>query len=261
MENTTPEYIPPVPEKKPESRIDERLMHLKQYKGKSKDEMKKIAKSIVKKNKEISAQAKFTNRREKELARKLFDKYIKDYIIESVGELNTLSELVYLEVVQTMMQEKMMIMAESHKNKEISSDLLEMIHKNSLMIMKLKDTLGINKKKDEKTSFDALQNMMHRAKLWREQNQGSRSLMCPHCSKMILLKIRTDKYDASKHPFFKDKILYNQALIDLLVRGRLTRDECAAVLEVSPDYMDWLLEKHNKKNDFVGSGNGNPVAS
>ena len=86
--------------------------------------------------------------------------------------------------------------------------------------------------------------MMDRAKVWREKNQGTRSLICPHCQKMVLLKIRTDKYDAQSHPFFEDRVLSNPHLIKMYAEGKISVEDVAKVLEVSVDYVNpWLINK------------------
>lgn len=67
---------------------------------------------------------------------------------------------------------------------------------------------------------------------------------CPYCGKVILLKIRTNIWEAQKHPFFQDRILGNEKLIRLYKIGRLSADEVAEVLETSSDYVkNWLLDK------------------
>jgi len=83
-------------------------------------------------------------------------------------------------------------------------------------------------------------------RIWGEQNQGSRTCICPHCGKMVLLKIRTDKYDVSKHPFFRDRILGNVHMIKLYKENKISKEDCAKILGVSNDYIDWLIEKWEK---------------
>ncbi len=76
-----------------------------------------------------------------------------------------------------------------------------------------------------------------------EENQGSRILSCPHCSKTIMLKIRTKAWEALKHPFFQDKILGNKELWKVFKEGKITKEEQAKILGVTPQYIDWLEEK------------------
>ena len=66
---------------------------------------------------------------------------------------------------------------------------------------------------------------------------------------MVLLKIRTDKYDAVKHPFFKDRILTNQAMMEDYLKGIITKEQIARYLECSVFYIDWVLEHHFDKSN------------
>jgi len=72
---------------------------------------------------------------------------------------------------------------------------------------------------------------------------------CPHCGQMCLLKMRTEHYDTIKHPYFKDRILFNENLIKLYVQGKITRKEVADVLGCSTDYVGWMLNKAGMVDD------------
>jgi len=127
----------------------------------------------------------------------------------------------------------------------IPLNLVDSIHKNLKEIAANKERLGlIGKEKEQKESdgFKILQNVKEKFKVWMENNQGSRSLVCPDCGKMVMLKIRMDKWIAQKHPFFKDRFLANKHLMKLYLQKKLTKEDIAEVLEASPDYIDWLIE-------------------
>jgi len=71
---------------------------------------------------------------------------------------------------------------------------------------------------------------------------------CPHCSKMVMLKIRTEAYEAMKHPFFfKDRILSNAHLWDMYKENKITLlDVCKVLLGKECDstaYGSWLERK------------------
>lgn len=250
--------------------IKARLSRLKQYKNCSAEELNSLALKKLEEKKarkalkqrvreakkvgdfdnEYDLMGEFTTKTEKKLASALLASYLKDYTIETIADRNTLKEIIYLEVNQIRLQEKLNEFFDQ-KTKTVPIDLIEIIHKNSDAIIKLKNTLGLNKSKEaKKEAYDVLQHLFQRAEKWRAENQGSRTLVCPHCSKMVLLKIRTTFYDTQKHPFFKDKILYNAHLIKLYTENKLSRDDVAKVLEVSPDYVDWLVEKVWKANQL-----------
>jgi DNA-directed RNA polymerase subunit RPC12/RpoP len=176
---------------------------------------------------------------EKKIVVDLLEKYLRDYAIETISDVNTLKEVIYYEVIQYRLQDKMNDFAD---NKTIPIQLVNIMHANSDAIIRLKESLGLYKEKEE-NKFDVLKNLKKRFQVWLGENQGSRTLVCPHCGKMVLLKIKTDAWIAQKHPFFKDRVLYNKHLIKLLNDKKIDRLDVATVLECSPDYVDWILSK------------------
>ena len=182
---------------------------------------------------------------ESDLAASLLEKYLKEYAIESVSDINTLKEVIYYEVVQTRFQLKLNDFSD---NKSVPIQIVEIMHRNSDMIVKLKNSLGLFAEKEKRTEYDVLQHLKRRFKTWLNENQGSRTLSCPHCGKMILLKIRTDVWESQKHPFFRDKVLYNHHLIQLYKQQRLSKEDVAKVLECSPDYVEFITERVEKES-------------
>jgi len=180
---------------------------------------------------------------EKKLAGNLIERYLKDYSIESVSDLNTLKEVIYYEVIQTRLQDKLNEFAQS---KTIPIQLVNVMHQNSDAIIRLKNSLGLFADKEKKTEYDVLKHLKRRFGVWLKENQGSRTLICPHCSKMIMLKIKTDAWEAQKHPWFKDRVLYNEHLFKLYKTQVITKKDLATILETSEDYIDWVLEKVEK---------------
>jgi intein/homing endonuclease len=72
---------------------------------------------------------------------------------------------------------------------------------------------------------------------------------CPHCKEIFFLKIRTDKYEPTKHPWFTGKVYTNDILWKWYKKDKkITKEEMAEVLKTHPDFIDWL-DKHfyNKK--------------
>ena len=229
--------------------VYDQLKNLTQYRTKTHEELWNIA--ITKAQEaNISIVSKFKDKDEKKLVKELFRQYIEDYTIESISDKNTLAELIYFEVVQLRLQTKM---NEIHANDgAVPISLLEIMHKNSKTILDLKNSLGLNKAKSEKKGYDALTHLQIRHRKWMDENQGSREFKCPCCRKFVLLKIRTEAWEAQSHPFFKDTRLFNKALFDHLGKEVLINNEfISKILETSTDYVDWMLEKSKK-----GSGSG-----
>ena len=192
---------------------------------------------------DIDIVAKFKDKAERKLAKQLLDRYLADFNVETISDINTLQEIIYLEVVQVRLQDKLNEMYDS-ETKAVPLHMLEPIHKNSEVILKLKNSLGLNKAKDKQHGYDALQHYLKRFRVWLDQNQATRMLKCPHCFKRIVLLMKTDAWDALKHPLFKDNMIYNKMLFSNLGK-KVTVDAAfiAKVLEVSPSYIDWVINK------------------
>ena len=228
----------------------QRLKNLITFKNKSEDYIRAKAIEIARKKKvDIEVDDLFTNTIEKNRAKDLLYKYLEDFSIENISDKNTLRQLIYLEIIQKRIHEKL----NEHYNedkKAVPMQLVDVIHKNSDAILKLKDTLGLGKGKGQ-TGYDAVKHLMSRYKKWRGENQASRTLICPHCGKMVLLKMRMEFWKSQKHPFFKDKTLYNTHLFKMFKEGLITREDISKVLECSPNYIDWVMDKIEKPKELI----------
>lgn len=204
----------------------------------------------IKNTSDIDITSLFTDKKEQKVAKELLNKYLKDYAIETISDKNTLVQLVYLEILHTYRLQP--LINSSYKDTQtIPLQVVDTLHKNINQITILKEKLGLSKsKKDELQSepFKALELLKKKFKKWREDNQGSRTIICPHCAKLVLLKIRTEAWEAIGHPFFKDRILYNQHLVDIYLENKITKSDVAKIFGVSDDYVDWLVKKwHHRK--------------
>ena len=185
----------------------------------------------------------FTDKDEIKIAKELEKKYVAEYNIESVSDKNLLSNLIYLEVLHISKLQKVANQFTT-SNEQLPFGLLDAIHKNINQIIELKEKLGLNKKEESSNdAFRSLELLKKKFKVWAENNQASRTLICPHCSQMIMLRIRTDKWEAQKHPYFKDRLLGNESLIRLYKQNKLTKEDVASILGTSADYTDWLVSK------------------
>jgi len=188
---------------------------------------------------------------EKRNAHKKFDEYCEAYHISSVSDLQLLEELVYRETLGSRIK---YTIADKKKNQEkeqkeitVAKYMIEALNENLEQILALKEKLGLFENKDGQSGFEYIQQLKEKFKKWMAENNGSRTVVCPHCSKLILLKIRTDIWEAQQHPMFKDKILYNQHLIDMYLAGKITAEDVAKVLGTSPKYCEWLIEKFHQR--------------
>lgn len=185
-------------------------------------------------------------------ANALFKEYLKQYSFTQLSDVQLLNELVYREILQDRFKKKIEKFEKKHKDKEgaistIPPSMLESIDDNFDKILKIKESLGLLKDKSNEDSFTYIQKLKEKFKIWKDNNQASRTITCPECSKLIMLRIRTDIWEAQKHAFFKDKILYNEHLINLYKQGKITSEDVGKVLGTTPEYTDWLIKKFNLK--------------
>jgi len=234
-----------------EKRLFKKFRNLSQYKDLSDKQIYDLIEAKIDKmespkikDKDLAVEDLFENKKEQKEAIVLLNKYLNQFSIENISDKNTLSQLIFLEVFNKRLQ---VLLNRIEKEGGIPPlKLIDSLHKNLTQITALKGSLGLNTKNDGKNdSWTALEVLKKKFKLWRESNQASRTLICPHCGKMTLLKIRMDEWDAVKHPYFKDRVLGNEELVKIYKQGRIGKQELASILECSLDYIDWLIERWN----------------
>lgn len=186
---------------------------------------------------------------ERHWAENRFNEYKSCYHISSLSDLQLLEELCFREALQERYKGLMAKFAESKevKDKNLApTHIVKALDENLEQILILKEKLGLfEEKKKGEDPYKYIQQLKKKFNVWKEENQGSRSLICPHCSQMIMLKIRTEAWKAQKHPFFKDKILGNKYLINLYQKGKISKEDVSNILGTSPDFVDWLIDKWN----------------
>lgn len=186
---------------------------------------------------------------EKRVGKRQFKAYRTNFHIDSLSDLHLLEELVFRETLQVRYKKEIFEYHDNRRVKEnskspiVPSHMLKALDDNLNQVVMLKEKLGLFKAKGAKDPYKHLQMLKRKFEKWGEENQGSRTFPCPHCTKMIMLKIRADIWEAQKHTFFKDKILANKKLWKLYKDGKITRHEVAQVLGTADDYCEWL-EKH-----------------
>jgi len=191
---------------------------------------------------------------EKRNAHKKFDEYCEAYHISSVSDLQLLEELVYRETLGARIKNTI---ADKKKNQEqekkeitVAKYMIEALNENLEQILALKEKLGLFENKDGQNGFDYIQQLKEKFKNWEEQNQLCRETKCPHCSKMILLHLRIDKYEAIKHPYFTDLIIGNEEMWKWVKEGKISKEELAKALGISPKYINYIEElKFSKSID------------
>jgi len=188
-------------------------------------------------------------------AKKLFEDYKKQYHIDTLSDLQLLGEIVFRETLQIRYKEQAEKSLEQNKKSNdnkphiIPKNIREALDENLEQILILKEKLGLFSENKADDPFQYIQILKNKFKKWKDENQGSRTLICPWCSKMIMLKIKMDAWDALKHPYFKDRILANEHLWKLYKEGKITKGDIAKILGCAIDYID-SLEERIYKNSF-----------
>ena len=219
------------------------IKNLHQYKNFSEHELRKVAFNRAL-EKLTDVESMLTKAEEKKSAKSLLKKYLKDFTPESTSDINILRSVIFLEVLNIRLQSE--LNKRYDNNEDVPLKMIEIMHRNLDEVLTLKKSLGItrdSKKLDQSSVDKKIASLRSQFDVWLENNQASRHRTCPHCGQMILLKMRMDIYDLQKHPFFKDRILGNTHLIEMYRKEKITKEDVAKVLEVSKDYIDWLLQK------------------
>ncbi len=199
---------------------------------------------------------------EKKWAKKRFKEYQDNYYINRFSDKQLLEELVFFEAIQERykakieeLSKKQVENTEEVKKKRtevVSKSILNSISENLDQIVSLKEKLGLLDK-DDMNEAEAETLKLRKFKKWMALNQAVRETKCLHCSKMILLTVRADKYDSKKHPFFWDRYFVNIAAWKLYWQKKITKLELATIMlgeeTTLPDYIDWVEKEleHNPK--------------
>jgi hypothetical protein len=197
----------------------------------------------------LSIGSLFANAEEANVGRQLAKQYLSEYNIETVSDKELLRQLIYLEVFHKCRLQKL---ANEATNQNLSPEkLISSIHDNLNQIIILKDKLGLSKSSKNTESvndgYKALQLLKQKMKVWKQNNQASRTFACGHCGQMNLLIVKPEVWESQKHPFFKDRILGNTRLIQLYKEGKITQEDVGEILGVSKrDYCEWLINKWGK---------------
>ena len=180
-----------------------------------------------------------------------YNKYIKSRNITDPSDIALLKNLVFYEAqlkrIQRTINEKYQKHSEEGKDSGLPSYEIKTINSINEQIIELKKVLGLAEEQKGADPFIYIEQLKKKFKIWRENNQGSRTLVCPHCSQMIMLKIRMENWETLKHPFFKDKILCNDWAWELYKTKVITSLDLAKIL-LGKDcksylYVEWLERK------------------
>lgn len=177
------------------------------------------------------------DKEEAKLALKKYKEYSLNKEFTEISDKELLKQLIYVEIL--------ILRIQKDTDKIAYRAIIELSNQ-TITIKKQLGLLDEGKKEDIATILHQLQK---KASIWRAKNRLSYEVRCSECSKMLLLKIKTEGYDAIKHPFFRDNVLCNEHLWDLYKKeGKITKLDIAKVLfaDKATDntfYVDWIEEK------------------
>ncbi len=222
------------------------LRNLRQYKNLSDEKLEQIA--LQKLAEEEQPKIEEIDDLDAEIERRI-EEYKKVHHIETLAEIEQLKKLIYFEIHHERLQKMLSHFTETGNVQQLNY-LTKTLVDVTNTITNLKKELGLLEEKKGESVYEYIQKLKKKFRLWMNENQASRHIICPHCSRQIILKIRTDCWEARKHPFFKDRIYYNEHLLRLYLAGKISKEDVAKVLNVSNDYVDWLFEKWVSRPDF-----------
>jgi DNA-directed RNA polymerase subunit RPC12/RpoP len=181
----------------------------------------------------------------------LFNKYVKSRNYSEASDIALLKNLIFYEMqlkrIYIAINEEYKNVKAQGKTADVPSHELKTINEINEQVIELKKILGLAEENKGADPFIYIDMLKKKFKVWLANNQGSRTLVCPHCSKMIMLKIRTEAWETLKHPFFKDKILCNEHAWELYKNKTITSLDLAKILlgkDCKSDlFIHWLEKK------------------
>lgn len=222
-----------------------RIANLKQNQNASDALIEQQAKLNVWKR-QINVESRFSSTDDKTLANKLFNDYLENYEFESFSDLNTLSDLIFEEVLKQNIQRQITKITDDETNNYISEKTIKSLHDVESRVLELKIKLNIIRKDDEKADdLTALQQLEKRFSKYIEFHRSEFEFVCPDCGQPTLLRRRTKDFEALKHPFFCGRFYYNPRGMALVKKGIWTKEQYAWAFHTHPDYVVWCLKNED----------------
>lgn len=218
----------------------QKLRNMKQYKSLSDDEIEIIAKQKIEEEEVLNNLTFCIDDKEKEFAKKLLDDYLQQSNIENNADLDTLRQLIDLEVLVERM--KSILKTEYIKaNPSIPLQMVEQLRETEIQILEIKEKLGlVSKSKQPLTGTADWEALKKKALKYYETHAAETYCKCPYCSKLFRLLKRVDNLDPKQATMFKDNALYNKVMMGWYHTQRITKEELADAFGVSIEYIDYI---------------------
>lgn len=234
-----------------------KIRTLRQYKGKSEEELIEIAQKQIDKSKVIESFSGFDEPEEIKYAKQLFDVYVNEYHPETSSDRDNLNHLIYLQVLIERIKKQL-----NKKSKDepefIPTRALEQLGELNSQLLEFKKLLGMTSEEKEKNQSDAvrsIENLKERFHKWINlpDNRANYQIKCGGCGHLMLVRRRLDKEKdeiSFEHPWFiEGGILFNKELFKCYLNKKISKEELVKILTCSPDYIDWILRKFGTEID------------
>ena len=157
-----------------------RLRNLKQNRNKSEEELKYLEKeaSINIAKKAIRVDDKFSDSKEKKIAMKQFEFYVGNYNFEKYSDLQTLTNLIYEEILLKRVQNHINKLYAEKEDIYLNKTDREALHSIEERIQDFKLRLGIDQEDKEKDELTDLQLLKKRFHQHIQQNKSDFTIAC-----------------------------------------------------------------------------------
>lgn len=228
-----------------------RIANLQQNKGASDAVIEAQAKINIWKR-QINISDKFESDDDKDLSKKLFDDYLKNYEFDSYSDLNTLADLIFEEVLKHTIQGFLSKASADETKTYISEKQIKSLHDIEERVIELKVRLNIINEDDSKTELNALQMLEKRMTKYIEFHRNEFEFICSDCGQPTLIRRRCGKkdFETLKHPFFCGRFYYNPRGMALVKAGIWTKKQYAWAFHTHSDYVTWCIKNEDKIPDI-----------
>lgn len=226
-----------------------KLRNLPQYQGKSDDFLSKVAyANILRKNFDVGS--RFVNTEEVKKAQQLFSDYcdvmVRKYNIDDLDVLHKISDIVYLVILKSRLETNLNKSERPNGTFLIGDKEVKSILDLQKRIDEMWKELGLDHANPENTQknspLDVLEKTKKKLLTYYKENIGEFTCTCSRCGKMLFFWRRVKDYDNKPHPWFKGRYLYNQAIIDDVIAGELTKEKAAKYLDTSEQYIQYCID-------------------
>jgi len=225
-----------------------RLRNLKQNRNKSEEELKYLEKeaSINIAKKAIRVDDKFSDSKEKKIAMKQFEFYVGNYNFEKYSDLQTLTNLIYEEILLKRVQNHINKLYAEKEDIYLNKTDREALHSIEERIQDFKLRLGIDQEDKEKDELTDLQLLKKRFHQHIQQNKSDFTIACANCGKMLLLRKKVKDHECTLHPWFHSRWYFNFEILKDYKNGKITAKQASRYLDTSIDYVEWCIENWEK---------------